>query len=428
VDSFVSNAENHPLQPEAAEMKALFNKLSIIEPNKIGVLLPLSGNFSKYGQLSLNSIMMALSALEDMPVNADAKKNKVTLVLRDSGESVESALKGFDQLVADDHVVGVIGPLLSRQAVAVAQKAQEYGVPIFSISQKQGLEQVGNYVFPIALTPSQQIQAMINFTMKERGFKRFAILAPESPAGEEYVRLFWDLVEQNGGDITGIERYTPGSTDFRDEIKRLVGLEYLDSRKLELEDLKRREDNYASKLKVRGVLRKRLLAAFRPKPIIDFDAIFVPDGPQAIGQIAPSFAVQDVKNIPFLGINTWNTPEIIRRAGQYLQNSYFVDIFYPNSRGKLAAEFIADYSRFFGSTPGTLEVQAYDASRILMSAIESGSVGSRADLVNYILTKKNYSGISGKFNFTSGGLERSAYLLGVKGTEILEIMPPILVR
>ena len=207
-----------------------------------------------------------------------------------------------------------------------------------------------------------------------------------------------------------------------------MGLHYIDSRKLELEDLKRREDTYAAKIKVKGVLRKRLLSTFRPQPIIDFDAVFVPDGPQAIGQIAPSFAVHDVKQIPFLGINTWNTPEIIRRAGKYMQNSYFVDIFYPNSRSKAASSFVADFNKNFGTVPGTLEVQAYDASRIIMSAIESGSVGSRADLVNYILTKKNHSGISGRFSFGPNGLERSAYLLGVKGSEILEIMPPTLVK
>lgn len=430
VQSFLREAPQHPLASEAAQMNDLFQKLSVVEPTKIGVLVPLSGNFSKFGQLSLNSALLALNAYEENRRGEGAKPpGGPTIVIRDSGETVESSLKAFDELTAEDHVVAVIGPLLSRQAVAVAQKAQEYGVPLFSLSQKQGLERVGSYVFPIALTPSQQIKTLIHFTMKERGFKRFAILAPDSPAGDEYVRLFWDQVEENGGAITGIEKYDPRATDFRGEIRKILGLHYMDARKLEMEDTKRREDTYASRLKVRGVLRKRLLQNFsRPKPVIDFDGIFIPDGPQAIGQIAPSFAIYDVKQPPFLGINTWNTPDILRRAGQYLQNSYFVDSFYPTARAKSVVNFVNEFQRSFGTAPGTLEVQAYDATKIIIGAIESGSVNSRSDLISTIQARKNHTGISGKFQFGPEGLERSAYLLGVKGSEILEIMPPTLVK
>lgn len=430
--SFLESVPTHPLANDANAMNELFQRLAQVEPTKIGVLLPLSGNFSKYGQLSLNSVIMAINAYNDMRNSARGgapANSPVTIVVRDSGESTESALKAFDQLAADDHVVAVIGPLLSRQALAVAQKAQEYGVPIFSLSQKQGLEKMGSFVFPIALTPSQQIQTLIQFAMKQQGFRRFAILAPDSAGGEEYVRLFWDQVEANGGVISGYETYRVGSTDFRAEIRKLVGLHYPDSRKLEMEDLKRREELYAPRIKAKGALRKRLLQSlFRPKPILDFDAIFIPDGPQAIGQIAPAFAVYDAKQVPFLGINTWNTPEVVRRAGQYLQNSYFVDTFFPTARSKPVAAFVNDFSRHFGTVPGTLEVQAFDATRIIVGAIESGNISSRSDLVNYILSKKMHQGISGQFHFSPNGLERSAYLLGVKGSEILEIMPPSLVR
>ena len=288
------------------------------------------------------------------------------------------------------------------------------------MSQKQSGLVKSSYVFPIALTPQQQIRMTLDYAFETKGFSRFAVLAPLSPVGSEYVRLFWDGVEKRGGVVSAIERYAPRSTDFRHEIKKMIGLYFLDSRRIELEELKKREDKYAATLKVRGKLKKRLLLKFKPRPIVDFDVVFIPDGPNAIGQIAPSFAVHDIKGIPFIGLNTWNTGEVINRAGQYLQQAFFVDTFHSSSRNLTTVNFVGEFQRYFGSTPGTLEVQAFDAANIVISALRSGEVSSRSDLRSHILNKAHYSGISGQFIFSEQGVKRSAHLLGIRGREITE--------
>jgi branched-chain amino acid transport system substrate-binding protein len=418
--SALNNADPaHPLRAKAEEMLGDIAKISEVDKNTIGVLLPLSGKFAKFGRLCLNSILLAYGAYQDMPEVSE--NTRFRLAIRDSGDSPEAALEKFEELVKDEKSIAVIGPLLSKQFPNIARRSQEYGVPLFSLSQRIEESQLGSYVFPIALSPNQQIDLIVSQAMGANGFKRFAILAPSDSFGDEYVNLFWDAVEKNGGEIVGIERYEPKATDFQEEVRRLFGKEYLAARKIELEDLKRRADQYASTLKVKGKLRQRLLKQYDPKAIIDFDAVFIPDDPATVGQIAPAFAVEEVDNIPMLGINTWNTSEIVQRAGRYLQRSLFVDGFFANSRNPRTMEFVQAYMKNFNSIPGTIEVQSFDAAKILMKALSDSDASKRSTLLDHLRKQENFSGISGEFRFTPDGVQRGAHLLTVKGNSIVEI-------
>lgn len=419
-DFIDDTAENHILKDQAKDLLGRLESLSTVEPQTIGLLLPLTGRFSRFGRQCMSATFMALGAYNDSPA-ADNKYKNFKFAIRDSGDSIESALDGFNKLVLEDHVIGVIGPLLSKQFPAVAQKAQEYGTPLLSLSQRKGGFQEGAYVFPLALSPDQQVALVVEYAMEKRGYKRFAILAPNDSFGEEYANLFWDAVENHNGKIVGYEKYTPKTTDFRDEARRLLGLNYLEARSLELEDLKRRADQYASNIKVKGRMRQRLLDAFDPKGIADFDALFIPDDPQTIGQIAPALAVEDVTNVPFLGINTWNSPEIIQRAGRYLQNSIFVDAFFAQSKNPVTSKFSKDYNALFNTNPGSLEVQSFDAANLLLRALNSQEISTRGELRTALTNLGIYSGISGDFNISSAGVKRTARLLTIKGNQIVEI-------
>lgn len=420
LEGVIENSDpSHPLLPRAREMVADLTSITEVDPQVIGVLLPLSGKFAKFGRLCLNAITLAYSFLDDMKPNPNFANLRI--VVRDSGETPESAVAKFEELVKDERAIAVIGPLLSKQFSAVAKKAQEYGVPLFSLSQKVEADLVGSNIFPVALSPKQQISYIVTHAIQNLGYKRFSILAPDDSFGTEYVNLFWNKVEELGGKIVGIETYEPKSTDFRREIKKLLGLEYLKARNLEMEDLKRRADQFGSTLKVKGKLRQRYLQAFEPKGLVEFDALFIPDDPSAIGQIAPSLAVEDVNNIPLLGINTWNTSEIVQRAGRYLQKSIFVDGFLSGNRNPRSLFFVETYMKHFHTIPGTIEAQAYDAAAILGSALSNGDVSSRSQLRQKLISLGKYQGVSGEFEISPEGLSRSAHLLTIRGNSIVEV-------
>jgi branched-chain amino acid transport system substrate-binding protein len=416
---FTSLDPPHPYGPLVESLLGDLGKISYVNPTVIGVLLPLSGKFGRFGRLCLHSMMLAQGVFEEMPENPNF--SGVRFAIRDSGETAEMAVERFEELVKEDGAIAVIGPLLSKQSVAVSQRAQEFGVPLLNLSQRVESEHKGSNIFPIALTPQQQIRLIANRAIEKNGLKRFAILAPDDSFGEEYVNLFWDEVEARGGEVVAVERYPAKATDFQQEVRNLVGLSHLGARPFEVADRKRRADQYASTLKVKGRLRQRLLATYDPKGVVDFDAIFIPDDPTTIGQIAPALAVESVENLPLLGINTWNTPEIVQRAGRYLQRSLFVDAFLSSSRQPEALRFVQEFMKHFQSIPGTIEVQAFDAARIALAIVSEEKPSTRIGFRERLLSRSKFVGVSGEFEFSAEGVKRSAHLLTVKGNSIVEL-------
>lgn len=412
-----STDENHVLRGQAQELLGRMEKLAEVDANTIGILVPLSGKFGKFGRQTLHAAMHALGVF-----TASGEGAGIRLAIRDSGDTPESAAEAFTQLVFEDKAIGVIGPLLSRQFPAVSQKAQELGAPLLSISQRKSGAHAGPFVFPLALSPSQQVEMVVDWAVNKKGFKRFAVMAPSDNFGEEYVSLFLDALDKANGKLVGFEKYPAKATDFRVEVKRLLGQEYLDGRTIEAEELKRRGEVYANSVKAKGKMRDRILQGAEPKGIVDFDALFLPDDPQTVGQIVPALAVEDATNVPLLGINTWNSPDLVQRAGRYLQNSVFVDSFMQESRNPLAVKFAKDYSQISASAPGALEFQAWDATQILLKALSSGTIATRSHLREAIANLGNFKGVSGDYLFSADGtVKRSAYFLTVRGSKISEL-------
>jgi hypothetical protein len=60
-------------------------------------------------------------------------------------------------------------------------------------------------------------------------------------------------------------------------------------------------------------------------PVVDFDAVFIPDSAKAAGQIAAMFAFNDVGRLKYLGPNLWNTSDLGRRFGNYAEQIIFAD-------------------------------------------------------------------------------------------------------
>ena len=60
------SSPTHAMRPKAEELLQQIQKLSVVDNNTIGILLPLTGKFARFGRLCLNSATLALGALENM--------------------------------------------------------------------------------------------------------------------------------------------------------------------------------------------------------------------------------------------------------------------------------------------------------------------------------------------------------------------------
>jgi ABC-type branched-subunit amino acid transport system substrate-binding protein len=386
---FLFYHRNHPYFEKAKTFHHKLEEMDFLDRYAIGCILPLTGRYARYGNKALEAIVLATGIFDP------EKKSPIKLVIEDSKSDPGAAREAVIKLVNQDKVIGILGPLGSTVALEAAREAQELNVPILTLTQNEGITKLGDYVFRDFLTGLMQVHTLVQYSIQNLGMTKFAILYPTDNYGTRMMNLFWDEVLLWGGEIRGVESYQVEQTDFSKEIKSLTGLNHM-------------ENNRKSKDK--------------PEPIIDFDALFIPDSYSRVRMIAPQLAFYDVTGIQLLGTNSWNSQQLLEGESKYLEGAIFVDSFFQDSFYPAVRNFIDSFYVAYGREPDDLEALTYDAASIMASIISKKNVEIRDDLKDSLFKLKDYPGITGKTSFAeTGDAEKSLFVLMVKGKNFVQI-------
>jgi len=363
---------------------------SIRSKYTVGVILPLSGIYSPFGERALQGIQSAIKE-SDYPL--------VSLAIRDSKGSPAEAEKAVEELVNKERVIAIIGPLLSADADQAARRAQQLKVPLLTFSQKDTASNKEDFVFRNSVTPSEQIRTLVKFAIKDIELGTFAVFYPNSPYGLYFKNLFNEEITRNGGKVLGSVVYQEGQTDFSQEIKGFFKI-----KTVQKPDVKRKkEDEFKSLLSV--------------------DGIFIPDSHDRVGMILSQMAYYDVKGI-FLGTNSWNGRGLISIGGKGAEGSIFVDAFFEKSPSPWVARFVEEFRKTFQRDPETLEALSYDGAKFIKDILQSKSLSSPSQMQEELRQVKNFQGVSGLKGFGEDGRAiRTLCILKVSKGEIEKISP-----
>ncbi|MEA3470676.1 MAG: penicillin-binding protein activator, partial [Thermodesulfobacteriota bacterium] len=321
-------------------------------------------------------------------------ENPIKLIIEDSKSDPLAAREAVTKLANEDNVICIIGPLGSTTSIEASQEAQRIGIPILTLTQKEGITETGDFVFRNFLTSTMQVKTLVEYTFKNLGLTSFAILYPNDSYGTEMMTLFWDEVLNYGGEIRAIESYDTTQTDFGKEIKAIVGLNSPENKENSEE----------------------------AEPFIDFDALFIPDSSSRILMIAPQLAFYDVTNVQLLGTSSWNSPELLDIDTKNIEGAIFTDGFFLESHSPSVRDFIDRFYTALGREPGNLEALAYDAASIIVTIMAEMRTEIRGDLRDNLLLIEDYPGITGTTSFSeTGDAEKTLYILMVSGNEIEQI-------
>ena len=373
--TFVMNLPE-TLRHKAREILAML-KRAFIRKLTIGCLLPLSGPRAPFGLRALKGILLATRAFDLTPTDLD-----ITLLIKDTKGHPKTASKMAKELIESSHVQAIVGPMFMDTTKAAVEQLHDIHVPLISLSQADGIPELGPYVFRNCLTPEQQVQTLVRFITQALNFHTAAILYPKNPFGMKYMRLFWETFEKAGGEIRGAESYHPTDTDFGTQIKKLVGIYYTKERW-------GRGDTPNSEGKF--------------SPVIDFKVLFIPDVYNRVVLIAPQLAFYDVVGITPAGINTWNDPKLIKEGGRYVKGAVFTDGFFPGSNVPAIKRFVKAFRATFNETPEILAAQAYDATRFFIRAFKQTPGDDMEKLKNTLERDSGYHGVSGLRYFDENG-------------------------
>jgi branched-chain amino acid transport system substrate-binding protein len=419
LETFLARFPNHEDAPQARELIDRLKDKVDFDRSALGCLLPLSGPYKLFGARALDGIQLAFSE-----VNAAREGRPVKLV----------------EALADAKVAAVLGPIATAESAA--EVAQMRRIPIMTISQREGVTDIGDNVFRNFITPRMQAAALASYTMDTLGMRRLAIFYPNENYGRTFRDAFWDEVYQRKGEIVALEAYDPQMTDFGEAIKKLGGRYY--DMPADLASLREPLDLLGPLTELPGYTPPAAKAEEKaapgkrssrkeddtPPPIVDFEALLVPDSPKLLGLVIPQLAYYDIVNVTLLGTNLWYADKLLKETGEYAQGAILPTDFFPDSQSPRVQRFMSAFEAVYGRAPGFIEAIAYDSAMMLLDIIRDPDVRLRAAIRHVLLEGGGREGVTGRVTFDAHGEPHNdLVLLQIRGNDFVEInasqTPPV---
>jgi branched-chain amino acid transport system substrate-binding protein len=130
-------------------------------------------------------------------------------------------------------------------------------------------------------------------------------------------------------------------------------------------------------------------------------------------QAAPFFKAAREKGVKakFLGPDGLDSSDLTKIAGKTVVGMHYTSVAGPVSVYPQAKQFAEEYKKKFGKNPEPFAAQAYDATAILLKAVEAAGKGGKAptrDSVTAAVRDVKHSGITGSVEFDAKGDPKKA--------------------
>jgi ABC-type branched-subunit amino acid transport system substrate-binding protein len=162
---------------------------------KIGADLPMSGPNADYGDLFSSAAAIAVEH-----ANADKMlSKKLVLVVEDSQATPQQGVMAMNKLVSVEKVPYVLSAFtgVSKAIAPVGDKAKVVSINGGGISPD--LAELGEYFWNVIPLVNFEVQAFVPYLIKERGWKKFALVYVDDPAGEAIKKELDIHVPKDGG-------------------------------------------------------------------------------------------------------------------------------------------------------------------------------------------------------------------------------------
>ena len=410
LEAFLGEFPAHKNAPVADDLMQQIKQSALFNRYTLGCLLPLSGPYQKIGFQALKGIELALDQFSTRNSGP-----QVNIIIKDTGGNPELTRAAMQELI-EEQVAAILGPIITAEIAAV--ESQENRIPIMTLTQKDNITSIGDYVFRNFITPRMQVGNLVDYVTSSLGLYRFAILYPDEIYGITFMNLFWDALMAYGGKIVGVESYNPQHTDFAEPIKKLVGL-YYDIP----EDLKEDPQPENTEDADDSQSEQKEDEEEEPQAIVDFDAVFIPDQPKTVGLIIPQLAFYDIRDVYLLGTNLWHSEILIKMAPQYVQGAIMPDGFFAGSSAPVVQNFVSIFEQTYEEKPGFIEAVVYDSAMMLFGVLAQPDIRFKSDIKNFLVNMQPFTGVTGPTQFDENGeAQKELLLLRIKGREFVELV------
>lgn len=312
--------KRHPQHPANQLLPDNLNgqQLMPIQPQKIALLLPQSGNFQNMGQAVQNGLLTALQKQDPSP----------NISIYDTAQKPIAQV--YQQAIKEGANM-VMGPLTKPHVKALnkAMAHQDNNVPTVALNYTNQPAQ-STYLMEFGLSPQQSASQAADSAWR-RGANRFLVIQQQGPWFNKVQHAFQNSLQQKGGRIT--EHITLG-----------------DNPKLQIAQALGVNQSQVRAHYIRNILRKKPI--FTPRLRQDIHGIFLLAPPKKAREINPLIKFYYGGNIPI-----YSTSMIYDGKQQPHKNSdldpiYFSDLrwilndHYPSLKKRMRNNWPDSYSRY----------------------------------------------------------------------------------
>ncbi len=187
---------------------------------KVGVVLPLTGEYAQIAKIQRNSMLLAV---DEINLAGGVKGRPVTVIIEDDNSQPDLARAAAEKMIEKDRVLHLTGACRSEAGWSIAAIAEQRRIPflITSGAVDEITEQNWKYVFRLAPPLSQYLEPLLSFLAKVVHPRRLAIVYENSMYGTKSADLLAQAFQKTGGEVVAREVYEMGVTDFRPILTRV---------------------------------------------------------------------------------------------------------------------------------------------------------------------------------------------------------------
>ena len=177
---------------------------------RIGADLPMSGPNAEYGDQFSSAAALAVEH-----ANADKMlSKKLVMLIEDSQATPQQGLVAMNKLVNVDKVPFVLAAFtgVSKAIAPVGDKARVVSINGGGVSPD--LAELGDYFWNVIPLVNFEIQAFAPYLIKERGWKKVALIYVDDPVGEAIKKELETHVPKNGGSMVAALQVPRASQQF----------------------------------------------------------------------------------------------------------------------------------------------------------------------------------------------------------------------
>ena len=341
---------------------------------KLGVFEPMTGANAAGGAMEVEGIKLANELYPTVKVGD--REYKIELVLADNKSDKVEAANAAQRLVDQDKVVAVLGSWGSSLSMAAGPIVKEKKVPAIALSATNPLVTKGNdYYFRVCFIDPFQGTVMANYAAKELKAKKAVIIREVS---NDYsvglAKFFADSFKKLTADdaaILGELNYNTNDQDFTAQLTTLKSM--------------------------------------------NADVIFAPGNYTESALIIKQARELGI-TVPFLGGDTWETPEFVDVGKKAVDGAVFSTFFATEVPiTETSKVFLEAYRKQYKKEPAAVTALGFDGYLVVRAAIEKAQSLEGAKIREVLASTKSFPGAAGVITFDQNrDATKSAVIKSVK--------------